>query len=395
MIDIAAIDAYLSEHGQFCLVDWLLSEGHIAYANYEAWRYGVLPFLTDACSLDTTQLQRLAQTALKACQSLKLQQQPQDYYSWGSAPTLIAICEQRELHTSLAARYHARRDIPQLDLFMDNSAAIAENQLLDALGNRQIENAQSALNRLSTLNAQHPKLGGYQNLVIYAQHCTHTPDSVEDALEAEWQGLLHEVVPQAKELLGNKSRDYLALAWRRLAAARQLLPTEHLAPALHASFAYAQIPDWVAAIQSLENEPRVFTEPELSVRLAEAFWQQRQLNAFYLIWGLLFDRHSELAETLLNKKHRPLIEAWDNFLAFDDDWLPQEFLGYLFISHPNLITLLDQLPVFHLAAIVQPANQAVAALLRARNTGSDEKQAREHLKNASPIMLRYLLMRRD
>lgn len=391
MIDIAAIDAYLSEYGQFCLVDWLLSEGHIAYADYETWRYGVRPFLTSACSLDTSQLQQLTQAALKACQSLKLQQQPQDYYSWGSAPILIAISEQRELHNNLAARYLARRDIPQLDLFMDNSSAIAENQLLEALGNRQIEHAQTALNRLSSLNAQHPKLGGYQNLVIYAQHCADNPSVTEDALEAEWQGLLHEVVPQAKELLGNKSRDYLAPAWRRLAAAQQLLPTEQFSPALHASFAYAQIPDWVAVIQSLENEPKVFKEPELSVRLAEAFWQQRQLNAFYLIWGLLFDRHPEQAEALLNKKHRPLIEAWDDFLAFDDDWLPREFLGYLFISHPNLISLMDHLPVFNPATITQPANHAVATLLRTRNAGDDEKQAREHLKNVSPIMLRYFL----
>ena len=52
MIDIATIDEYLSRQGRFCLIDWLLTDNFLRYADYEAWRYGELKNLEDLLQFD-------------------------------------------------------------------------------------------------------------------------------------------------------------------------------------------------------------------------------------------------------------------------------------------------------------------------------------------------------
>jgi hypothetical protein len=59
MIDIATIDEYLGRQGRFCLIDWLLANNFLHYADYEAWRYGELNNLDDVVQFDQETLQVL------------------------------------------------------------------------------------------------------------------------------------------------------------------------------------------------------------------------------------------------------------------------------------------------------------------------------------------------
>lgn len=395
MVDIATVDSQISQQGQFCLLDWMLAKNFIPYADYEAWRYGRIPHLDDCFALDGADLQRLIQQAQQTCAELKLMCEPQELYSWENRPEPLKISRDPEWHQLLGARWLARRDVPQLDLFLDNSAAIAENLLLDHLANRQFQNAQEALQRLARMNARHVKLGGYQDLINYGLHCSDQTQIAPEAVSQEVWGLDQEVTPLARELLGGKSRDYLAYAWRRLADNLSQQPFSVNEPELHSSYAYLQIPDWQALCRCLEREPHLYDSPILMARFAQAYLQCQQVNAFYCLWGLLFERFPDVGEQLIGQQVGLLMEKWDQFLAFDEEWPMEIFLGFLLIQQPGLVALLDNMPILQKAEIQNPINRITRDLLRARLDETDEKPHREALKNASPAMLSFYLNKRD
>lgn len=395
MVDIATVDSQVSQQGQFCLLDWMLAKNFIPYADYESWRYGRRADLDSCFTLGADDLQRLIQQTRQTCMELHLVCETQEFYPWDNRRELLRISGDGERHQSLAARWLARRDVPQLDLFMDNSAAIAENQLLDSLANRQFQNAQEALQRLTRLNARHAKLGGYQDLINYGLHCTAQPQIPAAGVGPEVGGLDQEVTPLARELLGGKSRDFLAYAWRRLAENLAQVPFSASEPQLHGSYAYLQIPDWQALCRCLEQEPQLYQSPVLMARLAQGYLQCQQVNAFFLLWGLLFERFPEEGEQLIGQQAGLLLGKWDQFLAFDAEWPAQVFCGFLLIQQPGLVAVLDNLPVLRQATVQNPVNRCVLELLRARLAEADEKPHREALKNASPVMLSFYLNKRD
>lgn len=396
MADIATVDSQVSQQGQFCLLDWMLAENFIPYAAYEDWRYGRVETLDDAFTLALDDLRRLLQQAQQTCRELKLQQEAQTFYAWnGQQRAPLRISKDAEWHNLLAARWTSPKDAPQMDLFMDNSAAIAENQVLDALANRQFDSANEALQRLAKLNASHRKLGGYQDLINYGLHCSANTNIEQENLAAEFYGLDQEVAPLASELLGNKKRDFLAFAWRRLADNLQQHAFSSAEPDLHISYAYKQIPDWQALVQSLEKEPALFDSPILLARLAHGFLQCQQVNAFYLLWGLLFERFPSDGERLIGQQGELLVERWDQFLAFDEDWPAELFLGFLLIQQPGLVAVMDNLPVLQRVEIDNAVNRAALNLVRARLAEKDERSEREALKDLSPTMLSFYMNKRD
>lgn len=396
MVDIATVDSQVSQQGQFCLLDWMLSENFIPYAAYEDWRYGRVATLDRAFTLQEDDLQRLLERALQTCRELKLRPESQAFFPWdGQQRNALRISENAERHESLAMRWSAPKDVPQMDLFMDNSAAIAENQMLDALANRQFATAADALQRLTKINPHHSKLGGYQDLINYGLHCVASPNIAAEDLAAEFQGLDQEVTALAGELLGSRRRDFLAFAWRRMADSLRQKSFSAAEPELHCSYAYGQIPDWQALVVCLEQEPQLFESPLLMARLAQGVLQCQQVNAFYLLWGFLFERFAEDGERLIGQQGELLVEKWDQFLAFDDEWPAEHFLGFLLIQQPSLAQLLDNLPLLQRVQSKNPVNRAALELVRARLAEKDERAAREALQKVSPMMLSCYLNKRD
>jgi hypothetical protein len=251
-LDIANIDQYLSQQGRFCLIGWLLSQNYLHYADYESWRYGQLDYLDNALLIDREALAILLSDTTKYCGSLGLCSESQVFYRWECQHRVaLNASKQPEYHQQLTQHWLRPQDLPQLDLFMDNSPQIIENELRDTLSGRQFDRAELLLKQLVELNPTHPHLGAYQDLLNYGQYMQSNPNIDAASLEGELEGLKKEVLPLAEEVLMTQARDYLAFAWRRMANNLDTIPFNPQAPQLHPSFALAQIPDWPAVQQCL------------------------------------------------------------------------------------------------------------------------------------------------
>lgn len=400
MVDIATVDQTVSQQGQFCLLDWLLQENVIRYADYEDWRYGRITHLDQAFNVPEDDIKNTVEQAQKSCAQLKLAHDPQDYFRWdGDHRKPLQISANQELHRALGQRWLPPQDIPQMDLFMDNSATIAENQVLALLADRRFAQAQVALQQLAQLNSTHPKLGGYQDLTNYGLHIADSTTITGDALLPELLGLDQEVTPLAKELLGAQQRDYLAFAWRRIA---EHLRDVHVSlaeliaePRFHHSYVLQQIPDWQGLFDSLADDAHLYQSPTLLIRFAQACFHCQHIGQYYWMWGLMFERFSEDAEGFLAEYGRFILQEWDDFLAFDEDWPAECFLGFLLIQQPGLIHLYESLPQADSGLIQLPVNRAVYELVKTRLAEGDEKHARENLKKLSPSLFSCYLNKRN
>jgi hypothetical protein len=160
MIDIASIDDYLSRQGRFCLIDWLLADNFLHYADYEAWRYGELKTLDNVVQFDRQTLQALIDDSDQHCRALGLAPERNEFFRWdGDHRVLLMASEDNEQNLALTQCWLRSCDHPQPDLFLDNSAQIAENALLETLTARSFDSAQSRLQNLSDLNPECTRLG--------------------------------------------------------------------------------------------------------------------------------------------------------------------------------------------------------------------------------------------
>lgn len=146
--------------------------------------------------------------------SSKLEATPVDYFGWDDNRTALLVSESGALHQAIVSRWQRPRDVMQMDLFMDNSIVIAENDLGEALAARRWDAAAKALQRLTRLNPGHRQLGAYADVLNYGQHMQANMKLNMAAVAPELDGLQREVSPLAKELLRANARDYLAFAWR-------------------------------------------------------------------------------------------------------------------------------------------------------------------------------------
>ena len=388
MIDIAAIDQFLGQHGQFNLLDWLLENSYLAYSDYEQWRYGKQAVLTPLITLDKGTIKELAIQANKLCKKLKLCEEDQAYFAWdGQQHKHLRIDSDGALQEAFCKKWLRAQDVPQLDLFMDNSAIVTENKLCDALANRQFDVASSLIKELTTLNPNNHKLGGYQSLLLYSQHVTDNGDIAPEAVSAELAGLEDEVLPLAQNLLQRGARDYLAVAWKRMARNLETAPYNAEQPKLHSSYAIAQIPDWQTVTRQLLNQALTYEHCELLVRLADAFYYLNDLAKSRFCWVLAFERFPQQAEVLLEKnKPVSVLPLWEDFCDLNDAWPDVFFAGFILASEPSLIYQTEYFPTFS-----QSTTQLVADLMVKKMAGDDEISARQNIQNYSPALLRMVM----
>ncbi len=387
-LDIAAIDQQLGELGFFSVIDWLLAKNELHYNDYEAWRYGHLKSLDEKLKLSPQALENLLQSSTLHCQALGLSSEDKVYCRWDGLQNSALIASKNPKHHGLLTQCWIRsQDVPQLDLFMDNSALIAENKLRESLCARAFEPAAVQLQQLIDLNPAHQLLGAYQDLINYAQHMQNSPIIEPNDIKAELEGLEQEVKPLAQETLGALARDYLTLAWRRLSSSLTDIPFEQQNSKLHQSYALMQISDWPAVLQTLNNDPELYQHATLLERLAvtyEALWQQGQA---LLSWCLLTDRHNHYAKTAMSQSGGIAIsQLLEDFLAFDEAWSITCFPAFVLAKNPGVMQHLDKYSEF-----TQPASQAMIALLHCRLTEADEIAARQRLQGVNPALLRMYM----
>ncbi len=390
MINIASIEQQLSQQSRFCLIDWLLAGSQLFYADYEAWRYGRQNNLDESLRLDKPALEALINDTEKQCRELGLVCEPQEFYRWDSDQRILLMASQNsQQHRQLTQYWLRPQDLPQMDLFLDNSAQVAENVFLEALGSRQFDSAQQLLQKLSQLNPECSRLGGYQDLTNYGSHLQTHPVIATEALAAELQGLKNEAHPLAQEVLGSGARDYLAFAWRRLANNLQDAPFDPQQAELHQSFALLQIPDYPAVINRLTDDAGLYQQPLLLERLAISYSALRQDENALLIWCLMMELSSDYTETALERyKTHKIHQLWLDFWDLDEGWPCMHFPAFVLARQPALVHHLADLPPLR-----QPTSQAMATLLQQRLRGEDEIAARERLQALSPALLRVYLNR--
>lgn len=388
MLDIINIDQHISQQGNFCLIDWLLSDNLLHYSSYESWRYGQLEYLDDSFLLENISLSELLVAAQTHCQSLGLQSQSHVFYRWGGQHHVGLVASKNDkYHQQLTQQWLRPQDLPQLDLFMDNTAIIVENALREALSGRRFDHAQQQLHRLIELNPEHLRLGGYQDMINYGLHMQDNEVIDEQAFKIELQGLQQEALPLAQEVLGGQARDYLAFAWRRLANNFNMLPFDSQEPELHRSFALAQIPDWLSIEQCLLDDNMLYQQPVLMERLATAYIALQQDGKGLLLWCLMIDLHPEYAEAAIERHRGQAVhQLWEDFWAYDDVWPSAFFTAFILASQPGLVHLVDSFIPLKLRA-----SCAMVTLLRCYLAGENEIAAREGLQAVSPALLRMYM----
>ena len=402
-LTIAEVSALLSETGQFSLVEWFLSRNLLPYSAYEQWRSGDLNSLDESLTLRDKELEAAIEAAQLVCSQLHLIAEPIEYYAWQGSHKALVLSRVGATHRALSLVWRRAENMPQLDLFMDNSAVVSENQLQQELAARQYQKAQITLGKVTALNTKNAKLGAYQDLINYGVHTqTEVITSVEQ-YALELSGLLDEVSPLAKETLKSQSRDYLAAAWLRLAQSaitiQQLATFEPSQWRCHPAFAFSQIPDWNAVRDVLKASAVLHQSPDLMCLMANALFYGEQPQAGFLLWGQIAERYPEFAEANIGihelvKNNIALTELWDSFLVFDDHWPSQWFLGFLLIQRPGLMHLIDALPKDG-AVINNAANQIVLDLVKAKIQEQDQNLLRAQLKSTAPALLRCFMHKRD
>jgi hypothetical protein len=380
-IDIGAVDRFLVEHGSFTVLDWLIGEGTLAYADYAAWRDGHRETLDEALPLAPPDVDRLLAEVDRHGHALRLAAEPREVFAWaGAAPEPLKASKRAEAHRRLVQLWRRASQAPQFDLFMDNAAAIAERRLCEKLGALRLDVATRELDSLSRLDPANKSLGHYQDLINYGGHIQTPAPTEAQALRAELDGLEQEVQPLARGLLAANARDYLTPAWQRLAAGlQQLAPPEHPDDRLHPSYALAQIPDWAAVRQSLETEPRLLALPRRLQRLGRACRATGKPEAGALWWLVCIDRHPQGSASTLDHCDDPvLIGLRKEFLELENRLkveLPETaFPGFVLLRRPGLVQHLGAV-----AALERPETVLIIRLVEARRTGQDEIALRKAL----------------
>ncbi len=388
MINIAIIDQQIARQGRFCLIDWLLEENLLDYADYENWRNAQIETLDDKFHLDKKSIKELLLQTDKHCKNLGLVSELQSFHCWGEKNTqLLSVTHNSGENEQLTRRWLRPQDLPQLDLFMDNSAQLAEHELLDALTERRFESAQKLLQVYAKLNSECPRLGGYQDLINYAMHISACPKLSADEIEDEWDGLNNEVTALAKEVLGALSRDYLAFAWRRLAINMAGIEFDGEKPELHISSALLQIPDYSQAIQVLNGDKALYTQPVLLLRLIQSYSKVHQYEHALINWCHLIELDSQLAESALDDcKDEQVRSLWSDFWEIKDDWSCELFPAYVFLKKPELLHLMQEFP-----ELKNEATTAMKNLMLARLNADNEISARKNMKAINGFLLTLYL----
>ncbi len=390
-ISIDTIDSQLSQQGYFCLLDWLLQKNLLPYTDYEAWRYGKIQNIDTQLDVSEDMILELISSTDRHARALHLVDSTHDYFSWAetNAKTLQAS-KTISIHNALTQHWLRKQDLPQLDLFMDNSAVICENEIHEALAARQFQWAEKKLLLLTQLNAKHSKLGAYQDLINYGLHMQSHLILDSEQLSSEINALEKEVIPLARETLATSARDYLAFAWRRLSDFASTLVFNANQPNLHASYALAQIPDWAAALQSLESSPELFRSALLLKRFALCHEYLQHSSEALISWCLLFELDSQAAEiAFAEKESLTLWRLWEDFWDINDGGTKLFFPAFVFIKNPGLIHHLKKFPPLHSAS-----TNAMIDLLNIAHQNGDEIEARKALQNISPALLRLYLTAR-
>ena len=399
------VDNQLMSLGSYSPIEWLLEAGHLQYSDYEAWRMGEIDNLEKHIDSPTKELINNLEQAERFCAKLGLIGETQDYRGWNQDNSFkeLTLSQSPTLTKLLSKQWVRQDDIPQMDLFMDNPSVVTENKLIEALASRQWDNADKLVDQLYQQDANHAQLHGYEDLASFGHH-TEAPIDAEpqnhlETIDEERIGLEQEIIPLARQLLQQKSRDYLAPAWQRIAQSLEGQPYNIAYPQSHASYAWEQMQNWKAVKHSILSDDSYIHHGELLFRLSLAyhFLKERELSIITLIQLIdLKANHadSELDDSLENFLNlypdTNFIASWQRFMDLEEEQPFIVFPGWILL---NEVGLMHHIEPTQIKPIKNPSFHAVYELLLANQNKSDieELEARKSLKNINELLLSLYL----
>lgn len=392
------VDQLLLEQGEYLPLEFLLQEGRLSYADYEAWRAGELVHLDQALFGDPQQVREELAAAERYLRDRGWRAEPVRYEPWSklsapstseSTPECLRFSADSGLDACFHRSYRKPQDHPQLDLFTDSPATCLVNGIIRSLAERQPVEARRELERLADVAPDHARLGELERLT----EALESLDSPVNDARAELQWLQQTLTPLAAKALGPARQNFLVPLWRRLSQALQDQPYSPDAPELHLSYTAAQALDWAGSRRAAEREPGWRNDPVMLLRHALACDQQRDHAAALSSWFTVCWRFPERAHALEASVNDDLRQHWSAFQDLDPELPVQSFPAWLLMNRPGLRDRLgepEKLSVgcpesyrtlSHLLRLPRPQGKA----------GADEMTLRAQLKREDPVLFRYFL----
>ncbi len=382
------VDQLLQEQGEYLPLEFLLQEGRLTYADYEAWRNGELNTLDEALFGDRQHIKQQLIEAADYLQRRGWQVETITYHAWGNDRSRsLRFSRNDALNDCFHQRYRKPQDQPQLDMFTDAPAINRVNGIIRALVNRDAGEARRQLEGLYDTAPDHARLGELERLVEAAENL----DAPVDDVAADLRTLQETLSPLAESLLCKESRNLLVPLWRRLSAALYNQPYHAAHAERHMSYTASQAMDWDTARQAVEQTPHWQSDPVLLQRHARACEQLHRRCDALLSWFTLCWQFPELSDASESSIDTELRQQWAAFLELEPELPTQTFPAWLLLAKPGLSKVLTGLR--HDAASCPASYRTLYQLQNGLSGQADDNIAlRARLKQQDSLLFQHYLL---
>ncbi len=381
------VEQLLQEQGEYLPLEFLLREGRLTYADYEAWRNSELDTLDEALFGDQQHIKQQLMQAADYLQRRGWQAETITYHAWRTdLSRTLRFSQNDALDGCFHQCYRKAQDQPQLDMFTDAPATNRVNGITRALINRDAIEARRQLEGLYDTAADHVRLGELERLVEAAENLNAAVDDVA----ADLRRLQETLVPLAESLLGKESRNLLVPLWRRLSAALHDQPYHAAQPEQHTSYTASQAMDWDNARQAVEQVPHWQTDPVLLQRHARACDQLHRRCDALLSWFNLFWRFPEQGDAIKSSRDTELRQQWAAFQELEPELPTHTFPAWLLLTKPGLSKVL--VSPRHDTASCPASYRTLYRLQGNLSAQTDDNIAlRAQLKQQDPVLFQHYL----
>jgi hypothetical protein len=384
-----AVDTLLLEQGVYAPVELLLADGRLSYSDYELWRGGRGGVLESRLHGDPRQCRDLLRQAADYCAILGLEPEDHSYVVWGSE-TGDGLCFSADAASQRCFNTWYRKSVghPQLDLFMDATGTTLVNGIVQALCERDTDEARRLLDRLFDVDPENSRLGGLERLVDAAEALAVPPRDPLPALNE----LRNELVPTAQELLGPGCRHFLVPQWRRLCRALEDYRYDPAWPDRHVSYAAMRAEDWERVRESVESEERWWRQPVLLRRHARACGRLRREAEALGDWFRLCWQFSDQANVIAKEAQPDWARRWREFRDLDPELPQRDFPAWLLIAYPGLAAIVPD-PGSLSDVEVPESYVVVLELVRVAAGGVGEAlvNCRRKLRACAPVLFAHYM----
>ena len=332
------VDQLVLEHGRYLPVDLLRRSGLLKFSDYESWRQAKNAVLEDFLEdRELPRIRKILRVAADYATDIGLTDCLESKVGDPRATQASRYSHDNRFEALYDTQFEPAPSRQQFDLFLDTRYVVLANDLTEALLESRLQEAERILRQWSNEMPDEPRLEGYELLLKTRRQAA---EPIID-VEAEFRTLQTQILPQARELLGTRVRDYLTPLWRRLIPALGGRRFDPRNPDLHASYAALQLFDWDTVKKAVEAEPHHLTEPVLLTRHAEACERLSDTSGWLSDWCRLcwdFETHaSEVLDSVQGmtlKLHR----FWEAFQQLEYELSICDFPAYLISVQPDLLS---------------------------------------------------------